>query len=248
MIKLTMDKKKKIAIIAVVIIVFCGIIYACSLRPEYDEFGNMIETTTFEEITEETTTFEYTTEETTDIIRPTETTTEEPIDVVIIPNSTPDAIVDSYILYDDKRLAVNFSLDSFKAVLGNPIVFMEEETEITTFETESESVTEEETETTTEAVSEDSLYYDSYRYREFILFTKLEDNKEIVKDIEVISNKINNLSGFSPIDKPLYEITLAYGEPDYSDWAICKYNIDENSYLYFKLSNGVVATWGIASN
>ncbi len=238
------DKKIIIAVILAVIAIIGAVIYYCSLKPEYDDLGNMIETTTIEEITDETTITETTSETTTDLVRPTETTTTKApsynrtVKPVEVKNSAPD----QYIAYNDKRLDVNFSMESLKTILGEPIVFVQETTTEATSEAETSLVTETETETTTQE-SENK----SHRYREFIVSTKIEKGVEVVKDIQVVSEKINNLLGFSPIGKPLYEITLTYGQPSYEDFEICKYNIDDNSYLYFKLIDGMVNTWGIAS-
>ena len=68
--------KRKIVAVVVALFVFAAIVYACSLTPVFDKDGNMIESTTIEEITDETTEFDMeSTETTTDILRPTEATT-----------------------------------------------------------------------------------------------------------------------------------------------------------------------------
>lgn len=246
-----MNNKNKVAIAALVIIILGSIIYSCSSKPEYDDLGNMIQPTTIEDIPYETTTMTETyTETTTDYTTSTETTTSAGnAQNVYIPNSTPSAAVDSHILCDDKRLELGMDMNAVKEVLGSPIVFIEETTEAAT---ENVDIA---VEGTTEAVTENVIVVEettknttSHRYREFILTTKMTGGKETVNNIEVISPNIKNISGFSPIGKPLYEITLAYGEPAYSDWSVCKYNIDEKSYLYFNLYDGVVDTWGIAIN
>ncbi len=249
------NKAVKAAIMgAAVIGVIGGIIVYCSVTPEYDEQGNMIEMTTVEIITEEneeSTSLEET-ETTTLYETSTETTTTyEAVNGHIVESveNLPKSPVDKYVVYNDKLLKLGVSMEEVKSILGNPIVLLSEETEL---QTETEQTTAEETteaaaEETTEAAAE-KTDENSHRYREFIIRTEFKDNIEIVKDIEVISDKIKNAADISPIGKEIFEITLSYGVPYYEDWNICRYEIDDNSNLYFKLRDGKVATWGIAIN
>lgn len=242
-----MDKRIKAAIIGVAAAaVIGGVIAYCSVIPEYDEQGNMLEITTVEEITEEneeSTAYE-TTETTTFDETSTETTTVyERINGHIVESveNLPTSPIDKYITYNNKQLKLGATMDEVKSILGNPIVLLTEETESCT-ETE-ETTSEQTTEITTEAIDADE---NAHRYREFIVRTENKDGKEIVKDIEVISDKIKNAADISPIDKEIFEITLSYGAPSYEDWSVCRYAIDDNSHLYFKLSDGKVTSWGIA--
>lgn len=247
-----MDKRIKKAAIGVAAAgVIGGIIAYCSVTPQYDEDGNIIEMTTLEEITEETSetrAYDEATETTSQQLS-TEITTYDRVNGHIVENveNLPVTPVDKCILYNNKELKLNLTMAEVKGILGNPLVFINEETETTTQQTETERPTEEqliqsETATEAEALKNTAVH----RYREFIIRTEIKNGSETVKDIEVISDKIKNAAGISPIDKEIFEITLSYGAPAYEDWNLCKYAIDETSYLYFKLREGKVDSWGIA--
>lgn len=258
-----MDKKNIIAIAAVVIIAIGVIVYNCVSCSKQGNLDDNLKVATVEQYTETTSvqTTETSSESTTYVIRPSQNVkANNDVSKIKAPKITPNtgsnsnyvpsnvktASPDKYINYKNKRLAVNFSMDSLKTILGEPIVFAEETTQVAT-----ENMSEEQTEPNTESVEVTTKavenFTNTHRYREFIISTKVENGTEIVKDIRVISKNVGNAMGYSPIDKYLYEITLAYGQPSYTDWNICKYNIDNKSELYFRIVNEKVESWGIAA-
>ncbi len=241
------NKKVEIAIVSIAVIAVIGVVIACcAIKPEYDENGNMIEITSYEEITELTTemVFEASTE-TTSYETTSETTTYEQVNGHIVESveNLPTSPIDKYITYDNKQIKLNDTMDTVKSVLGNPIVILEESSNADSEEATGYEIT---TEATTLSPTDNNTAENSHRYREFIIRTEIKDGKELVKNIEVVSPLIENAAGISPIDKEIFEITLSYGVPSYEDWSVCQYDIDEDSYLYFNLIDGKVSTWGIA--
>lgn len=262
-----MDKRKIAAIVAT-IIVFCVVIFVCCSKIEYDENGNIIEITSEEESTETTSTY-YTEETTEDLIRPTEPASETTTDASFMPDENYNAYdkyvtggagyysnasskivgtdsIDQYIAVDGGQLKVGVSMDDIKAVLGEPMKILTSLPEPNA-EPETNQNGEPVTEPTTAAKVLVEGGTDSHRYRNFKIDTKVENGVEIVKNIEVITDKVKNLSGKDIMNKEAYDISLIYGEPTNINGGIYEYKIDDKSYLYFKFSGGKVSQWGIAS-
>lgn len=257
-----LDIKVKIGIISAVAVLFGIIIYVIAVKS--DKNSVYTEVTTYEDITKEVAT-EGTSEattltaETTTAITSTQTTTQITTlppqvqgHIVEAVENLPTSPVDKDIVYNGKTIALNMTMDSVKAAIGNPIVLLEETTQAVTEIAYAENSTEITTEVIEDLTDEGTITVSKanniHRYRELIIITDNLNGNEVVKDIEVISDDIKNAAGISPINKEIFEITLSYGAPSYEDWSICKYSIDDNSSLYFKLSEGKVSSWGIALN